>query len=73
MQIFIRTLIGKIITINVESSYTIEDIKKIVEKREGLVVKKQIFIWNGIFLDNKKSLSDYSINDSEVIKLVIKF
>lgn len=49
MQIFIRTLIGKIITINVESSYTIEDIKKIVEKREGLVVKKQIFIWNGIF------------------------
>lgn len=73
MQIFIKTLIGKFITLNVDKNNTIEEIKKMIEKKEGVNVKKQILIYSGVFLDNDNTLSDYGICDGVTIGLSIKF
>lgn len=67
MQIFVETLTGKHITLEVEPTDRIEDVKAKIQDKEGIAPDQQILILSGEVLEDDKTLQDYSIQkDSEL-------
>ena len=72
MQIFIKSLCGKTIIINVESSESIETLKSKIQEKEGIPVEYQILISSNRVLANKKPISFYNIKSELNINLSLK-
>ena len=72
MQIFIKSLCGKTIIINVESSESIETLKSKIQEKEGIPVEYQILITSNRVLANKKPISFYNIKSESNINLSLK-
>lgn len=68
MQIFIKTVTGKTITLEVEPSDTIEDVKGKVEDEEGVPVTEQCLSVVGNILDNSVRLSEQCINEGSIVQ-----
>jgi hypothetical protein len=66
MQIFIKTLLQKTITLDVEADTTIHQVKQMIEKKEGIPTSVQRLLYHGILLeDGPFRLMDYPIKTND--------
>ena len=69
IDIAIRTLTGKMITLTVTPTSTIESVKTKIEHREKIPSDQQCLVFGGIVLEDDKELEEYEIEHKSILDL----
>ena len=71
-MIYVKTLTGKTITIDVEPSDTIENLKSKIQDKEGIPPDQQRIVFDGKQLEDNKTMDDFKIKDGCILHMVLR-
>jgi ubiquitin len=72
MQIFVKTLDGKTMTLEVGADDSIQNIKKKIQAKQFIPEDQQRLVFSGKELTDDQTLGDYNIADESTLHLVIR-
>ena len=72
MQIFVQTLSGKTMTLEVEGSDTVKSTKRKIEAKDGLPAHYQSLVYSGREMQNDKSLHEYHIGKASTLRMYLR-
>ena len=72
LQLFVRTVSGRTLPLQVESGETVEAVKQMLQERENVDVDHQRLVFAGKELDDSKTLESYNLKGDETLEMLFK-
>lgn len=72
MQIFIKTLTGKSISLNINDRTLVSEVKKMIQDEEGIRTEEQRLIFCGKQLEDDQTMVNYNVSEGSIVHLVLR-
>ena len=72
LEVYVRTLTGKTITLRLHTTSTLEEVKGSIEISEGIPRQQQRLIFEGQQLEDDRTVGDYNIKPASELHLVLR-